>query len=267
MSVGSELTPAPGGDGSPTVAAADDRGWARWLFRLAHFGKAQVAKLGLVLALGFGLGVLALVGFAGLAEDVMEKETIVLDDGVASWLLQFSSPGLDRVMHGLSMMGAEALVVLLPLLLVGLAWQRRYGAAVSLVIVVAGAQLLNNVLKDLFQRTRPAPVESFIAAQQFSFPSGHAMVSAAFYLFVAFLAWRLLRGWWRFAAPIGLGLLVVAIGVSRIYLQAHYFTDVVAGYAVGFIWVDAVIIGGSLLRPKSKAESRAAAAATGVGTS
>ncbi len=116
-----------------------------------------------------------------------------------------------------------------------------------------GAQLLNNVLKDLFQRTRPAPVAGLIPAQAFSFPSGHAMVAAAFYLFLAYLGWRLLRGWRQVAFTGTLLALILAIGLARLYLGVHYLTDVVAGYLAGFLWTDAVIIGGHLLgRRRSK---------------
>src|SRR5205085_8477974 len=96
-------------------------------------------------------------------------------------------------------------------------------------------------------RTRPEAVISLIQAQSYSFPSGHAMVSASFYFFVAYLAWRLVRGWWRGVLVVGLALLVVAIGVSRIYLQAHYLSDVIAGYVAGFVWTDAVILGSQVL--------------------
>ncbi len=73
------------------------------------------------------------------------------------------------------------------------------------------------------------------------------MVSAAFYSFLAFLAWNTVRGKWRGVLAGGLLLLVLLIGVSRMYLQAHYFSDVVAGYIAGIVWTDAVIVGGHLL--------------------
>ena len=232
----------------PTVAAADARGWVAWATRLALYGKAQLARLGLTLAFGFGLAVLALVVFAGIAEEVMDEETMALDTSVLMGLQTLRSPLADTLMQGLSLMGSEVVAVLMPVLLLALGFARRFGAAGALILVVGGAQMLNNVLKDVFERTRPAPVAGFIPAQQFSFPSGHAMVSAAFYLFLAYLGWRLLRGRSRYLLAATLLLLVLLIGVSRLYLQAHYFTDVVAGYVVGFLWTDAVILGGRFLR-------------------
>jgi undecaprenyl-diphosphatase len=134
-------------------------------------------------------------------------------------------------------------VVLLGLFL----WQRRWGAAVMLLLVSGGVLLLNNILKSTFHRARPAQVAALIAAQQYSFPSGHAMVGAAFYTYLAYLCLRLVHGVWRFVLIAGLVVLVLLIGAARIYLQAHYLSDVIAGYIAGFVWADAVIIGSQLL--------------------
>ena len=239
--------PAPDPPIDPTIAAASPAGWRRWLLRRMRSGWAWLGQLGLTLLLGLLGGLVSLFFFARLADEVMEHDTQRLDDGVLVGLRQFSSPGLDLAARALSLMGSEVVAVLLVLLLVLFAVQRRWGAAVALLLVTTGAQLLNNVLKDLFQRTRPAPVAALIPAQAFSFPSGHAMVAAAFYLFLAYLGWRLLRGWRQVAFTGTLLALILAIGLARLYLGVHYLTDVVAGYLAGFLWTDAVIIGGHLL--------------------
>ncbi len=239
--------PAPDPPIDPTIAVASPEGWRRWLLRRMHSGWDWLAQLGLTLLLGLLGGLVSLFFFARLADEVMEYDTQPLDDGVLAWLRQFHSPGLDLAARVLSLMGSEVVAVLLVLLLVLFAVQRRWGAAVALLLATGGAQLLNNVLKELFQRTRPAPVVGFIPAQAFSFPSGHAMVAAAFYLFLAYLGWRLLRGWRQVAFTGTLLALILAIGLARLYLGVHYLTDVVAGYLAGFLWTDAVIIGGHLL--------------------
>jgi membrane-associated phospholipid phosphatase len=91
-----------------------------------------------------------------------------------------------------------------------------------------------------------------IAAQQFSFPSGHAMVAAAFYLYLASLTRHLIRGWWRAILITAAVLLVLLIGLARIYLGAHYATDVMAGYLAGLLWTDAVIVGSRVVRPRAR---------------
>ena len=83
--------------------------------------------------------------------------------------------------------------------------------------------------------------------QSWSFPSGHAMVSLAFYGFLAYLGWHLLRGSWRATWLTLMFLLIILIGLSRMYIGVHYFTDVVAGYSAGFIWLETVIFAGRVL--------------------
>jgi membrane-associated phospholipid phosphatase len=207
--------------------------------RLAEFGGIVVA--------GFAAAVVLLYGFALLANEVLERETTAMDAAAAAFLQQFSSPQLTAAAQIISVMGSQAVLVLGAVLLGILVWQGRWGAALTLVLVTAGAQILNDILKELFHRTRPAPVSGFLDAQQFSFPSGHAMVAAAFYFYVAYLAWRLVHGWWRGLVVVALVALVLLIGVARIYLQAHYLSDVIAGYLAGFLWADAVMLGSRVL--------------------
>ena len=240
----------------PTVASASPAGWRAWIVDVSAAGWRWIAGLGLTLSLGFVAAIVALYNFAELAGDVMEQDTAQLDAAVLDWLRQFSSPPLDVAARVISFLGAEGIAVLLVLLVVVFGRQRRWGAICALLLATGGAQLLNNVLKDAFQRTRPAPVLGLIPAQSFSFPSGHAMVSMAFYCFIAYVTWRVLRGWRRAARTAGLLLLVLLIGLSRVYLGVHYLTDVVAGYLAGFLWTDAVIIGGALLTRRRR--SRAA---------
>jgi undecaprenyl-diphosphatase len=235
----------------PVVAQASLARWRAWLLDLMRYGWERIAALGLSLGLGLGAALLALYLFAALADEVMEQETLQIDTAVLVTLRAVQSPALDRAAYVVSALGAEVLAALMVALLIGLGWRRRWGAAVGLLITVVGAQMLNNVLKDWFHRTRPAPLEGFIPAQAFSFPSGHAMVAAAFYLFVGYLAWRILSGKVRLVCTTLLIAVALLIGLSRLYLGVHYLTDVVAGYVAGIAWTDAVIIGGHVLARRS----------------
>ena len=93
--------------------------------------------------------------------------------------------------------------------------------------------MTSEVLKNVFQRTRPE-LAPLVPAPGYSFPSGHALMSAAFYGFLAYLLFRhcpspLLK--WSLVSL--LTLLVLAIGFSRVYLGVHYLSDVLAGFAAG----------------------------------
>jgi membrane-associated phospholipid phosphatase len=234
-------------DEDPLVEAHSQAAWRRWLDELGREDPERVAGFGVVVAVGFVLGIGAMYAFLRLADEVLEQQTTALDQAASALILSWQSPAMDVVMRAFSLFGSEVIWLLGALLLALFAWQQRWGAAVLLLVVVGGAQLMNNVLKASFQRARPIPVTSIIVAQQYSFPSGHAMMSAAFYAFLAYLVWRLVDGAWRWVMLIGLALLVLAIGVSRIYLQAHYLTDVLAGYVAGLLWADAVILGSRIL--------------------
>lgn len=250
--------PQPGSRGSggrpevahshdPTIAAGTPAAWRSWVAALLHYGRRQLAALGLTLTLGFGAGLLALYLFAQLAGEVMEQETEAIDRAVLLWLRQFGSPTLDVAALVVSALGSEGVAVLLVVLVVLFGGQRRWGTVATLVLTTGGAELLNGALKELFQRPRPTPVAVLFPFQAFSFPSGHAMVSASFYLLLAYLGWRILSGWMRFAWSATMATLILLIGLSRLYLGVHFLTDVIAGCTAGFVWTDAVIIGGRLL--------------------
>ena len=106
-------------------------------------------------------------------------------------------------------------------------------AAANLVGIVA----LNFALKEIVQRPRP---EGFrlIAETGYSFPSGHSMVAVAFY---GFMIWLIIRyeedRLQRWIWSLALFFVVIMIGVSRVYLGVHYFSDVVAGYCVAAVWL------------------------------
>jgi undecaprenyl-diphosphatase len=235
----------------PTLETASSRGWRTWAAQLGQYEQERIVGFGGAVALGFLLAVVSLYAFLKLADEVMGQETAALDAAVTAYAQRFSSPQLTVVMQVISLMGSEVIWILGVILLVLFIWQRRWGAGFMLVLVTGGAQVLNDILKALFHRTRPVPIiAGLLGAQQYSFPSGHAMMSSAFYFYLAYLCWRLVDGWKRIALVVGLAVLVLLIGVSRIYLQAHYLSDVIAGYLAGFLWSDTVIIGSRLLVPR-----------------
>lgn len=111
-------------------------------------------------------------------------------------------------------------------------------------VVAAGSVSLNLVLKYIF--SRPRPILPLDEAFGFSFPSGHAMVSFSFYGLLLYIVWREVdQKKLKYGISIFLLLLILLIGFSRVYLRVHYATDVLAGFAVGGLWL---IISLALLR-------------------
>ncbi len=148
-------------------------------------------------------------------------------------------------MRGFTFLGSTAFLVGVAIVLVfRLRAQGRRYAAVLFVMASAGAEVVDQILKLIFQRVRPEAFFDYPEPYGYSFPSGHSFTSCAFYgVAAAILTTRLesrARGiaTWTVAA-----LLVLAIGVSRIYLGVHYPSDVLGGYAAAVVWVAAVRAG------------------------
>jgi undecaprenyl-diphosphatase len=95
---------------------------------------------------------------------------------------------------------------------------------------------LNFLLKSMFQRPRPTFLP-LVQENFYSFPSGHAMNSFIFYTSLSFFIFRRIRNKYLRIGLIFLSMMfILLIGISRVYLGAHYASDVVAGYVTGFLW-------------------------------
>jgi undecaprenyl-diphosphatase len=127
--------------------------------------------------------------------------------------------------------------------------QRRRVLLVGWVGALAGGALLDLALKLAFRRPRPVWESPYLAASGWSFPSGHAMGSLIAYGMLAYLLVLHLRSRSaRLAVAAGAILLVLAIGFTRLFLGVHYFSDVMAGYAAGTVWLAVCVSGLEVLR-------------------
>ena len=140
-----------------------------------------------------------------------------------------------RVFEVVTLAGNAIFLGLLTMVaLVVLARRRDLDQVVLLIAVAGGIEVLNALLKLLFHR--PRPELAFVHLDTYSFPSGHAAGSAAIYSVLAVLVARGLRTRGRVLVGLGTTALVLTIGFSRLYLGAHYLSDVLAGLALGLAW-------------------------------
>ncbi|AIY04632.1 phosphoesterase PA-phosphatase related protein [Planococcus sp. PAMC 21323] len=200
----------------------------------------KLAGLAFLLLLGgLGLASLFIVLFAELAEEVMEKEVEFFDDFVINFVQASSSSTMDTIMFFLTEMGSVWFLTLssiIVLLVLGVKMKDKWGV-LFFIIAIGGGSLLTLLLKHLYLRDRPS-INEAIDAVGYSFPSGHSMGSLIFYGFVIYLVIRTRqRPWIQMTAVSVLSLLIIAIGTSRIYLGAHFPSDVLAGYIAGLIWL------------------------------
>ena len=228
------------------------RAMSAWLDRLLEWPRPRrlmegaglrLARLhsliGLALLFSLGLFALGLWGFVRIAESVLEGQTAEFDTAVLRWLDQHATPMLDRLAIEVTALGSGLVVTVIVLALSGVLWQvkRRY-LAILLWLTTGGSVLLNAILKLSFDRPRPRVFEWRVHYPvTSSFPSGHSMTAAVVYLTVAIIIFR--TGSNRKLGLIALlcaAVLMLLVGLSRLYVGVHYPSDVVAGYAAGIGW-------------------------------
>ncbi len=160
------------------------------------------------------------------------------DDPIRLLVHAHAAPAATALMRGLSQIGQPAVLISLGALIIfQLVRNGRSRTALLFAIVVVGAEILDQLLKLLFHRTRPVPFFGLATPDSYSFPSGHALESCVFFGSLAAIAAarttpRTLRIVYYAAAAATTG----AIGFSRIYLGVHYPSDVLGGYAAAGVW-------------------------------
>jgi membrane-associated phospholipid phosphatase len=181
------------------------------------------------------LFLLALFGW--LSQEVLEQETFGFDTTILLWLHQYSNSWIDSLMLGLTNLANPEFVVILVAISLGvLLWYRRVWAAQIFGLNCLGGLILNQGLKLIFVKPRPKLWTPLVVEHSYSFPSGHALGSLVLYGFLAvLLADRYPR--YRMGIYISASSIIMAIGLSRLFLGVHYPTDIIAGYAVGFVWL------------------------------
>ena len=187
------------------------------------------------------IAVLSLFLFAWIAESVSHQQTQNFDLSVRNAVHRYASPAMTRAMTGITFLGGDGLVIAALLATITFLIARRRRAALWLVVTLAGATVLDLTLKFAFHRPRPAPFFGPLP-RTYSFPSGHALFSFCFYgVLAGLVAGRVRSIWLRIVIWLAAGLLVFAIGLSRIYLGVHHPSDVIAGYLTATLWVATMI--------------------------
>ena len=226
----------------------------RWISRaarvLSRATRWSLANVALVLTVGVGL---ALVwGFAAVSEEVYENVVdrdgiSVIDQPVLDAAVRMRTPLSERLVTDFTDLGGTVgmpLIAVVATIGLAIAW-RGWTPVVLMAIASAGSLAITVTGKDIAGRARPPqalavpPFESSA-----SFPSGHTLNATVILGLTAYLLviWIRKRRW-RAVVVVLLGLMVVAMGLSRVYLGHHWLTDVVAGWAIGLGWLASVVTG------------------------
>jgi membrane-associated phospholipid phosphatase len=210
--------------------------------------------LGVCLALGAGV----LIGAASLFAEMLEvfdaEEEIGQFDVRLTETLARELPGAALRFFGMWTHLGDPLVLTLLVAGVGvlLLLRRQTALALGWVAACAGAGLLNRLLKQIFERVRPLHEHGFAQADGYSFPSGHTSGSVVVYGMLAYLCLRLLPPRWHLPGVLLATTLAFTTGWSRVMLQVHWASDVVAGFAFGVAWLTVCIAAIEVARRHSR---------------
>lgn len=147
-------------------------------------------------------------------------------------LFKYKSDILTNIMKIITILGSALSIILLTVLLIIVVKGKRNKILILINVIVT--TLLNQLLKNVFQRGRP--IDSIIEESGYSFPSGHSMVSMAFYGFLIYLVYKSNIKYKGLIVGL-LSVLIVLIGISRIYLGVHYPTDVIGGFTLSLSYL------------------------------
>ena len=192
-------------------------------------------------ALTLLVGILGVILFLAIGREVLNQEVTVFDIRATDWVREKLGPNQLGWVQSITFLASARFITGAALLLIGyFLVRRRHRWYMLLVPVVAlGSITLNLTLKNAYQRPRPAM--PLVPAEGLSFPSGHAMIAASFYGLLIYLIQTHMQQpqlrWLRYGLTVVLIVLVLLIGLTRVYLRVHYTSDVVAGFMAGGVWL------------------------------
>lgn len=159
----------------------------------------------------------------------------VIDTSVYSLITRMMSTNTTAVMIFISYLGSAITLITLSIAFIMLLKNKKNASYIVLNLTLVF--LLNRILKVIVARPRPS-ILRLVVEDGYSFPSGHAMVSMGFYGFLIYLIWMNIKNKKvKYPLVIFLSLLILFIGISRIYLGVHYFTDVIGGFIIAIIYL------------------------------
>ena len=179
---------------------------------------------------------ICLIGFCALAEDVFNKEIMKGDiigyKIVSTFLISdFATP----IAKFITNFGGAIFLVIATITLFIVIRNKKIG--ISILCNLAIVTVLNQLIKRILQRPRPTEYR-IIEETGYSFPSGHSMVSMAFYGYLIYLIYKYVKNKYvKWGEIVLLSILICSIGVSRIYLGVHYTSDVLGGFLVSISYL------------------------------
>lgn len=198
--------------------------------------------LSIEIVLGIVLTFSSLILFLKIRSEVLEKEFVDFDMQILKTVYTYRTPLLNEIMIFITNFGGMWMIALWVGIIIFLLIKRHTREAITLGFIFSMAGIINTLIKLLIHRPRPF-FHPLVIENDYSFPSGHAMNSFVFYMALVYLVYHFTKNKKiTIIAMIIACILVLLIGISRVYLGVHYPTDVIAGYVAGLLWLVSVVL-------------------------
>ena len=229
----------------------------RYSGRIVGENVSRTVLLSLCLVVGAGMLMATAAVFAEMMEVFKTDEEIGLfDSRLTETLSRELSASTLRIFGTLTHVGDPITLTLLVVAVALLLLARRQPAqAFGWSIACAGGAVLNRLLKQIFERVRPVHDHGFAVADGYSFPSGHTSGAVVVYGMLAYLCIRQLPSRWHVPAVLLATTLAFSTGWSRVFLQVHWASDVIAGFASGLAWLTVCVVAMEIARRNQNAHS------------
>lgn len=174
--------------------------------------------------------------FYAILEDIFEYEKLKLDIIIYNIIvLKLRTESLTKIMGILTNFGGAYMLIGLAIMITIFSKNKKTAFIIDLNLIII--TIFNLILKNIIQRPRPEGYR-LIAESGYSFPSGHSMISMAFYGLIIYMIWKTMKNKkLRNIVCVLITILVILIGISRIYLGVHYASDVIGGFVVSIAYL------------------------------
>lgn len=173
--------------------------------------------------------------FFAIAEDVLEHEIWRFDHSIYRFISNFISDPVTQVFKVITNLAGVTFIIAFTGILIVAIKDKKYGKYITINLI--SITMLNQILKYIVQRPRPSEYR-IIDETGYSFPSGHSMVSMAFYGFIIYLVYHYIENKYiKWTLCTLFTILIPLIGISRIYLGVHYASDVIGGFCVSISYL------------------------------
>jgi len=166
----------------------------------------------------------------------------VIDEHVLLWFFAHRSAWATSVMLGITQLASTLAVLVIGALVLFILWRKgAYWSLIGFLGALSLGNLARIVLKDLIARPRPPAAFQVYQETGYSFPSGHTLSAVMLYGFVAYIIWQYAPRPLRIVGVILSATIIMAVGLSRMYLGVHYLCDVIAGAILGGVFLASAI--------------------------